>query len=703
MPTSSSNQTTKVATLTLPTHDTRLTALVWPSPSGTLVFLAELNLAVPTAQEFMAALTGALETKWQELASLNLPPDAALEQILLAINRTLLMYGRLLGNPLAPRYHLALAIVQGQAVALSSLGYISTLLTSSDHLTNISQSTPRDRGRRLTKPTFENLSCGQIESGETFIISSISLLDYFTIDKIKHLFNEHLPGAALREIEQFTASLPHHSPLGVIALKFQQPAVVSGTAPSMNHLLATKIQTAEMLKPSLGAWFKKFWKRPRRPSPENQLPEIAAISSAPAVITPPVKPRRQLQLRKQLTNLNLKLQTTFAKLAWLKNRTTIKQTISWWLEIKIVWWQNLKINHRLILIIAWLLLTVFCQSIVTSGKNQLKQADNDRYNLLLTRLTENEAAAQAAMIYRDDKKAQDYLLAAQKLLAELPQNTGLRTNQYQALNNNLQALWRRLNRETALTALTPWYNLLESSKPSIALAWQKNSLWLTSVSSITSLNAAGRVNKTIKLPADFGNTQLAAISDSALLIQSDSNKQLTIDLASGQITKLEKVQLMKDANFYQNKLYYLNQKTTSLYRTTLQNNQLAGATNWLRTTDNNLSGAKSLAVDGAIYVIWPDKIAKFKNGRKQDFAIQTIAPLKPYDLIRTSGEIDYLYLLNKSDKAIALVDKQGKLAARLLFPELQSINSLAVDSAKQILYVADNTAVYQIEFAAYLK
>ncbi len=697
MPTSSSNQTTKVATLTLPTHDTRLTALVWPSPSGTLVFLAELNLAAPTAQEFMAALTGSLETKWQELSSLNLPPDAALEQILLAINRILLMYGRLLGNPLAPRYHLALAIVQGQAVALSSLGYISTLLTSSDHLTNISQSTPRDRGKRLTKPTFENLSCGQIESGETFIISSISLLDYFTIDKIKHLFNEHLPGVALREIEQFTASLPHHSPLGVIALKFQQPAVVSGTAPSMNHLLATKTQTAEMLKPSLGAWFKKFWKRPRRPSPENQLPEIAAISSAPA------KPPRQLRLRKQLTNLNLKLQMTLAKLAWLKSRVTIKQTISWWLEIKIVWWQNLKITHRLILIIAWLLLTIFCQSIVTSGKNQLKQADNDRYNLLLTRLTENEAAAQAAMIYRDDKKAQDYLLAAQKLLAELPQNTNLRTSQYQALNNNLQALWRRLNREAVLTALTPWYDLPQSSQNPISLAWQKNSLWLTSGSSITSLNAAGKVNKIIKLPADFGAAELAAISDSVLLVQSDSNKQLTIDLASGQITKLEKVQLMKDANFYQNKLYYLNQKTTSLYRTTLQNNQLAAATNWLRTTDNNLNGAKSLAVDGAIYVIWPDKIAKFKNGRKQDFTIQAITPLKPYDLIRTSGEIDYLYLLNKASKAIALVDKQGKLAARLLFPELPQLNSLAIDSAKQILYVVDNTAVYKIELAAYLK
>ena len=700
MPTSSTNLTTKVATLTLPTADTRLTALVWPSPSGTLLFLAELNLSAQPANEFTAALTQVLETKWKELSPLGLPADAALEQIVLALNQVLLLKGRLIGNPLAPRYHLGVAIMQNKTIALSSLGHLSTLLINTEHLTNVAQNSALGRGPRITKPTFENLSCGQIEAGETFVISSLALLDYFSIDKVKYLFSNHLPGVALREIETFAAKLPHHSPLGIIALKFQPPAVVDGTAPSLEHLQQTKAKTAELLKPSLRSWFKRSRSSRRAPPP---LPEVSQITSHQVEPDTPTIKRVALQARWQ--SLNYNFQRLAAKLVWLKSRSAIKEKLSQWLAIKVAAWQSLNATRQIIMVVALILLIIFSQSIVSAGKNKLKQIDSQAFNRLVTRITQNATAAQSALIYRDDAKAQTYLETAQKILDTLPRSNSAQQQQYQAVADNLRTLQQRLNRETEITQLIAWRTLpAGQNPPANQMALISGSIWVSDTSgNLTGLNQAGQTIKTVKLPTDFRAARLIVAAANKILLQNNNSEQAIIDPASGAITKLAKPQPMADAVFYLGKLYYLDEKLSNIYKTSFYPSSLSGGIGWLRNKETLLAGAKSLTVDGSIYVAGTDKIEKYSRGAKQTFSVQSPSGLTPYDLIRTNSESDYLYVLNRTKKAIILLDKQGKLVLQLIFSGLTNLNDLAIDNAKQIIYITSENSIYKVDIAPYLK
>lgn len=226
------NWPTKVASLALPTREAHVVASVWPSGAGTLLFLAELNLAPQIRQDLAAAITTALE---RILPSTYNADDAegALEQILLQLNPLLKSREGLLGNPLAPRYHLGLAFLRGQSIALSSVGHLNALIIGNGQMNNIF--TPA-RNKSTTKPIFQNLIGGHLELGETFIFATTSLLDYLPAEKFKHIIASHAPGHALREIEHSITSLDHHPPIGIIALRLGETIELeAGTQPSIEH------------------------------------------------------------------------------------------------------------------------------------------------------------------------------------------------------------------------------------------------------------------------------------------------------------------------------------------------------------------------------------------------------------------------------------------------------------------------------------
>jgi hypothetical protein len=694
MPTETNNWPTKVASLALPTREAHVVASVWPSGAGTLLFLAELNLAPQIRQDLAAAITTTLEHILPSTQNAS-DVESALEQILLQLNPLLKSRERLLGNPLAPRYHLGLAFLRGQSIALSSIGHLNALIIGNGQMNNIFASA---HNKSNIKPIFQNLIGGHLEPGETFAFATTSLLDYLPSEKFKQIISNHAPGQALREVEHYLTSLEHHPPVGIIALRLGEMAELeAGTQPSIEHFLKTKDATSSLLRPTVWSFFKKYLRRTKKISP------YPAESNNETIFTKTTnvknKPQESISYWQRINNLA-------NKLAWLKNQESIVSTISWWLESKLALWRRLPLAKKILFILAIVALVTFSQSIVNMGKNNLKSKDSELYNKLVTQITESQAAIESALIYHDDIKAQNIFKDTSNLLAQLPNNTPSREQQYEALNNSLKLLQQRMERSIQLEGLSPWFNLLKdnSANAGQGLIWTSNVLYAyDSKNEISAITNDGKLKNTSKLPGELGKPTKAIMLDNTILFIGDSGKQALLDLKSRTASILEKPLPLTDGSFYDGKLYYLATKPKAIFRTIRTDKNFSESTRWLRSSQGELTNTLSLTVDGAIYTTDGKDIQKFVLGLKRDFKTQPLnPPLVNMTKIVTSNESDYLYLLAPNDKKVVIYDKQGKLVIQLYFSNLNELNDIAVDGQNKYLYLLDNKNIYRVSILNYI-
>ena len=702
-PPTNSHWPTKVATLALPTREVNVLASVWPTSGGTLILLGELNLAPTPRAELTAAITTTLERSLNEVAA-QTEAEATLEKIALQLNNDLKPRERLFGNPLAPRYHFCLALLRGNLLVMTNIGHLQAWVVAADHLTDIFNSGTQKRtgGQAL----FQHIVSGQLEPGETLVLTSPNLNDFFTPDKVRQLFTVHSPGLALREAELTINNLPHHPPLGIIALKLNElPSEVSGFQPSLQHFLQTKDTTNSLLKPKLWDYLKRHWglKRKSKPTPAVNL--STEVKPSEHVLAKPVSVHSDAnnQPEHQNDSLGSKLIKTASQLTWLTSRQGVKDTLSNWLSNKLINWRRLPYTKRVLLVLAGLVIMAFSQSIVSLGKNQLKHQDSERYNKLVSSLTEQQAAIEAAIIYHDDTKAQGLLGQALEMLGQLPQNTASRQQQQQNLALNLETLERRLKRLAEATNIQTWVEL-PKQETWRQLSLNGNMLYLLSASGkIIPVTADGKIGSTLNLPANLKEPQALTPLNQKSFLAWGSDGSAVIDIGSRQTNSTLKIDSLLDAVIYENRLYYLSRQPINIYRTTQQGLDFAKASKWLRPSQGDLSQARSLAVDGAIYVASATQVQKYVLGLKRNFDLQPVEPpLQNVTSLKTSGEGDYLYLTEPTAKRLVIYDKQGKLVLQLGFPELSELSSLTYDPVNKYLYVLSTNKIYRLKLTDYL-
>ncbi len=683
--------TTKVATLALPTRETHVVASVWPGPAGMLLFLAELNLAPQIRQEFLQKINAKIETSWQTAKNHSGSADAVLESILLPINLQLANNDRLFGNPLSPRCQLLLAYLSGQQLALSSLGQINAFVISLQKINNILLSTTKRPNIRNI--SFENIISGELIAGETLLLASPALTDYFSWEKLGQLLADRPPGQALREIERYILQLQTHAPLGLIALKLSLTEETESTNQSINRLLQTKAATNSLLQPKLFAYLKN------KLSIFTPSALIKKQSTANSVQPPVAESDKQPMAadKKERAVLSVtRIAKLWRRLAWLTNRESAKSTIAWWLESKIIQWRQLAKTKRALFLLSIALLIAFSQSIVNIGRYNITAEDNERYNQLVTKITEKQVGIESLLIYGDTEKAAVLYEEAQKLLDKLPRNSPTRDEQWQVLSNNLKILSKRLLYLNEITEPALWTQLPSQEN------WQKlqvvdKELLAVSQNKLLRINQKGVISSSYDLPAEIRDISLLTVMPNEILLITANNQAYTFNLNTNRFNLASQNLKIKDANFYQSGLYYLSLEQPSIWRITRQGNGFSSPVRWLRESQGLLTEAVGLAVDGAIYVALPNKVDKYLRGIKQDFTLKPVTPpLQSVNQIFTANDKDFLYLWEAVKMRLIVYDKSGKLISQITLPTLQNIWSVSVDGINKILFVAAGNNIYRV-------
>lgn len=138
---------------------------------------------------------------------------------------------------------------------------------------------------------------------------------------------------------------------------------------------------------------------------------------------------------------------------------------------------------------------------------------------------------------------------------------------------------------------------------------------------------------------------------------------------------------------YTGNMYVLDKNGNAIYRYAGSGGAFSDKQNWLSSdTKPDFSGSVGWAIDGSIYVLYPNsKILKFSLGSPQNFSISGI-DVVGIDSIFASDDTSGIYLLDKTEKKVVVLDKNGNYKAQYVSDKISEASGLAVsETDKKII------------------
>lgn len=112
----------------------------------------------------------------------------------------------------------------------------------------------------------------------------------------------------------------------------------------------------------------------------------------------------------------------------------------------------------------------------------------------------------------------------------------------------------------------------------------------------------------------------------------------------------------------------------------------------------DLSKAKSISIDGSIWVVSSDgQIAKYTRGKQDDFLVKSLdKPLsKPTQIVTTADDAN-VYVLDNGNSRIVVFDKKGNYVSQYSADILQTAKAMDVLEKDKKIYILSNNNFYEI-------
>lgn len=582
---------------------------------------------------------------------------------------------------------------------------------------------------------FDQMVSGQLEEHDRLLLCTPTLLDYFSLEKLRRTLTDHSPSQATRLLE--TTLLGVEARVAFAGMIFQiesaaqaevQVPVANEALPphritpqvSMDQLRARERSTEQLLSPSVWPAVKDFFqqlfagiqrvvarmtKRPaRRTIPRNSgtLP------------TPTSRPTRGASPVRQFFST---LRQAFRRPPRVTSPETLRPpsnsarmpslSLTHWLTRAVRWYKRLSLRRRAIVLVIGLLVLILSTAVVRSGLPNIA-TPGQGHEAIASQVEDQLTQAEAALLFGGDDIAREHLKSATSILAQIPD----RSKNDQALRaplvDRVAALQEKLSK---LTVITNPETILElaGSYPSL----RPNQLYETARRFIV-YDVAGQTAVVIDRSdptdtvastntLDTGKLLTAAVSSKRLVFATERNNFVAFDtstrewspLGGGSIAGAQaRAQFI---SIFRSRVYVLDAQDSTIQRMNLGTSNVGSSENWLEETAD-LTQARSAVVDGSIYVLQPDGIVEeYFGGRKTDFSLEPIdPPLTNPTRLWTSEENENLYVLEPATNRLIIFSKDGKLVAQYQSSSWNRMVDFTVDDSDTTAIILSGTNLYRL-------
>jgi hypothetical protein len=629
-------------------------------------------------------------------------PEMLLEEILQKINQLLptLATNSKIKNWLNT-LDLVLGIIDQEAVYLSQVGNINGLLIHQQQTTSILEKTTIVNPHKI----FNDITSGQLEAGDVLVISTNSLFDYISQEKIKQISKQYTPEGAALKISQLLETVPNFVTFNALLVK--------------NGSLTDREVKLEEIKPK-----EKDGSEGIITATTTKITDYQ--SRAPATPLPPVKTKLVLDL-KALNNLKT-FRTLKKLLGWLIYFFQIIKKIFIWLasqikkgllfltssqyrqtqetealdklqtltDKKYYWWQTLNKRKKITILALFIIILIFLQSLVFLTQKRATENKDKNYRETLATINSQWQAMEAKLIYQDEEGAENIVLAIEKTLQEVKANS---PEQQKAIDNLKERVFHELNkiRHIHEVAVPAEISDLSQTITSAQRIVQKDGVFY-----ILGSDKLYQLKDNQLTPLlDFGQGQfLNDWPGKQKLILGNSEQYFIFDLATKKIeafpfTKTAGNQAVQDLLIYGNNLYVLDAIDKQIFKYPEKGSAFANGVPWLKE-DIDLSQASSFTVDGSVYVISNNgQIFNFLKGSLVKFEYRQPRPtLGQKTVIKTFKDSNYLYIIDPNNKRIVILDKEGNIKDQYTSQKFDDLKDLAIDPQEKAIYLLNGNHLY---------
>ncbi|MDD5749378.1 MAG: hypothetical protein PHO91_01160 [Patescibacteria group bacterium] len=595
---------------------------------------------------------------------------------------------------------LALGIIDNDDIFIASIGKINGLLIQNNQLVPILEKSNAINPTKI----FSDIVSGRLDEGDALIISTDSLFDYISKEKIRQLVRKYSPSAAAIKINELLESVPEFVTFNSLLIKKSDLRE--------QEISPQEIETAR----------------------EEREEKVALRTSEEILVKKESRPRTRLSLdvkaAKNISGLKkiigffqllflcgkyigLILAYVFKQLKKLLlfifsapyRRKKEKETLEEIKEItekKYNWWQALSLAKKISLIMLFVFVLAFIQSLVFLTQDKDIKNRAEAYQEALTMIEMKYEEVEAKLIYKDEPGAEKTLLEIEQIIDNLKAASPQQQAEINSLKENLFYKLNRVRRIHVVASPLSLFDLGEI-KNTLSLE-QKNGLFYLLADQGIYLLGEDKPELIYSLPDDQIALSMTDWPDTNRIILESSSlsgeKSLQIfDLTNkrllGNVRLAPENQNFRDLAIYNNNLYTLDQLAKQIFRYGASGQNFGTGQRWL-TENYDLSQANSLAIDGSIYILENSgQIKNFLRGRSNEFNYHLPHPeIGPNSLIKTFRESDYLYIADPQNQRIIIMDKNGTIKDQYTSQSFDKLTDLTIDPEEKAVYLLNGQQIF---------
>lgn len=648
-------------------------------------------------------------------------------------------------------------------VHFAAVGSMEAFLARKNRISNVlaaSQETTQGQVEEKINPVkiFCHLISGSLENDDGLIFATPSLLDYFSLEKIKRIIKENPTKKAIQNINSLLAEIDEKTAVAVVLIKlalgpmkaeggafrpkpsYKQPKKKlmarkpeqRGVEDSIADLLNRREETNKIITPTIGGTIKKIVPGFLRKG-GGHFDHLDKLGAGKLKFFEKIKkPRTDLSSRLGETIKNYKqgpdgitkhfpcegregkklkigfgwLRSIFSKMPRIKKKRTIKlkkssSGISGSSQRTKGGRRKFGLTSKVILGVCILLGILFVQSLFTLNKKRSDEKKKEEFLQEIKELGHSSERANSRLIIGDKKSAADTYLNILEAIRELEAEGKEQEEQVELLKDKIIEKIKEINR-TKKADLNQVLDLgmltfFSEDMPERIIKMGED-IFIISATGI--FYEYSLETGEIKQKGEFSLGKIKKVrrfDEDALIINYESSLAL-FDIGNGAVTSLviagrDDLEIT-DFEIYNNRLYLLDAEKNLILRYSKSGDAFIREVGWLK--DNiNLKEAKSLAIDGSIWILTSaGEIKNLMKGLERDLNFDEVRPrLIQASGIWTEDEEENIYFMDAGSGRIIAMTKEGEIRQQYM-ADFLDLKGFVVDEAGDKIYVLDDKMIY---------
>jgi len=670
------------------------------SDHGRLFIILELPKQKIDQQPYIDQLINEVATYFDTSHQEN--PETLLEELLQQINQLLPEMSSAVKIPnWINTLDLSVGIIYNNNVFMAGIGNIRGLLIHSKQLTTIMSKNSNINPHKI----FSDIISGELDDGDALIVSTESLFDYISKEKIKQLTGQYSPSAAAIKINELLETVPDFVTFNSLIIKKSAITDRELTPGEIKKPIdRDDLEIKDTIKPLPDQNYHSSLPRTKTVVDLGGLKNVGVIKKTSSILSLTALYFKTLWSMFSLIGKKIKFAWLFVfSTKFRKNKE--EKTIDNIKEItnqKYFWFQNLSTKKKIGIIMLFVVILIFLQSLVFLTQEKADDTKNENFNKLLVDIETKYQEVDAKLIYNDEQAAENILLEIEGLIAQMVPSSPDQQTQIDKLS---ETLFHKINDVRHINVVPSPLEKFDMSanitnsqdivqKEGIFYILADNKLYKITDDLLEEIFnfAGGQVANSMTDWPEKNRvvvSTLSATNEISYIIFDLDKKQIIGDLKQNSSNTS-----VKDLVIYGNNLYVLDDKNNQIFKYPESGNGFANGQPWLKK-EVDTSQASSITIDGSVYLIANDgKIQNFLKGSLEPFDYHVPRPIIGSGaIIKTFRDSNYLYIIDPGNYRVIILDKDGNIKDQYASQKFDALKDWQLTQKKKpFIFSTTNTS-----------